>query len=159
VKSRKRPAQHATPATPRVSSTWIDLFRPGDLPEHGRPEDLASIASNAGALREASRVFGGRGGRAQAAELDQEPALDVAATEPQALSPRVLPDLVAAAREQERVEAEALEARKRRHASKGSIRKPQRKRVAADDLKVVVTNVPSIDHAPPCPAPAFPKSQ
>jgi hypothetical protein len=150
VKSRRRSAQRATPAGAPVGGTWSNLIPPSDLPEHGRHDDLASMASNGHAFREASRVFE-RGSHGHQGEPEREPALP--AIEPQAPIPRVLPDLVAAAREQERIETATLEARKRKRASNGSLRKPQRNRVQAGRVEVVVAKLPSTnDERHPTPA-------
>jgi hypothetical protein len=142
VKSRRRSAQRARAAGPQEGGTWSNLIPPSDLPEHGRHDDLASMASNGQALREASRVFE-RGSHGLQGEPEREPALPVTAIEPQAPTPRVLPDLVAAAREQERIETATLEARKRKRASSGPVRKPQRNRVQARKVEVVVAKLAS----------------
>jgi hypothetical protein len=144
VKSRRRSAQRATAAGPQVGGTWSNLIPPSDLPEHGRHDDLAWMASNGHAFREASRVFE-RGRHGHQGEPEREPTLAVTAIEPQTPTPRVLPDLVAAAREQERIETATLEARKRKRASSGPVRKPQRNRVPARKVEVVVSKLPSTD--------------
>ena len=147
VKSRRRSAQRATAAGPQVGGTWSNLIPPSDLPEHGRHDDRASMASNGHAFREASRLFE-RGSHGLQGEPEREPALPVTAIEPQAPIPRVLPDLVAAAREQERIETAALEARKRRRFSNGSTPKPPRNHVRAGKVEVVAAEFSPIRDQP-----------
>jgi hypothetical protein len=150
VKSRKRPAQRASAATPQAGITWSNFSPPGDS-ELGRHDDLASSITLG--RDEASRVFGGFGGGAQVTELEHEPELAVSAVEAPSPTPRVLPDLVAAAREQERIETATLEAQKRKRASSGPVRKPQRNRVQARKVEVVVAKLPSTnDERHPTPA-------
>jgi hypothetical protein len=103
------------------------------------------------AFREASRLFE-RGNHGHQGEPEREPALPVTAIEPQAPIPRVLPDLVAAAREQERIETATLEARKRKRASNRSTPTPLRNRVQVRKVEVVVAEFPSTHQPHPTPA-------
>jgi hypothetical protein len=99
------------------------------------------------AFREASRIFE-RGSDDHHPAPERAPALDVAAIEPQSLSPRVLPDLVAAAREQERIETAALEDQRARRASNRGTPKPHRNRVQVGKVEEVIADLQPIYDQP-----------
>jgi hypothetical protein len=149
IKNRRRSAQRATAAIPQARSPWSNPV-PGDLPELVPHRDVTPTASSEHALREASRVFGGG---AEVTEPEQEPGLAAAAVQPRAPIPRVLPDLVAAAREQERDQITALEARRPRRASSpkprrnpGPLGKVRRASIVASEAAVPA--LPAVDDQP-----------
>src|SRR4051794_13248744 len=108
TKSRNRTRQPATSAPFTRQVDWLDLVPPDDLPERDVNDDLG-VAPAHEAFRAAERVFARHGGGTQAAPAPDADQAPVTLAEPVR---RVLPDLLAAAREQERA----------------SIRQPTRKR-------------------------------
>jgi hypothetical protein len=107
IKSRRRNAPPAIPASAARPDDWIDAIPPDDLPERDVHEDLPAPAAQSEARKKAERLFGRLNGHTQPSETQDEagpqeapaPARDVPA-------PRVLPDLLAAAREDERTKIE-----------------------------------------------------
>src|SRR5215204_3175982 len=99
TKSRRRATQPENSASFTRRDDWLDLVPPDELPERDVNEDLG-VAPAHEAFREAERVFARIGGGAQAVEVRDGPPAPVAVAEP---ARRVLPDLLAAAREEERV--------------------------------------------------------
>jgi hypothetical protein len=84
----------------------MDAIPPDDLPERDVHEDLSN-ASQSEARREAERVFARLNGQAQPSEAQDEAAPEEpTAPAPEAPAPRVLPDLLAGAREEERTMVE-----------------------------------------------------
>jgi hypothetical protein len=95
TKSRRRATQPENSASLPRRDDWPDLVPPDDLPERDVNEDLGAALAHE-TLREAERVFGGGAQAVQASDAHSAP---VAVAEP---ARRVLPDLLAAAREEER---------------------------------------------------------
>jgi hypothetical protein len=127
IKSRKRPTSPAVAASAAAGQDdWVDLIPPDDVPERDVHEDLADPSVQSEARREAERLFG-RLGDAQPVETRKNPTAPV----PPEAAPapaRVLPDLLAEVREQERQNVEKPE---RKRAAKAPGRKRPRKRVEA----------------------------
>ena len=98
TKTRSRATQPENSASFTRRDDWLDLVPPDDLPERDVNEDLG-VAPAHEAFREAERVFARIGSGAQAVQAADAPPAPVAIAEP---ARRVLPDLLAAAREQER---------------------------------------------------------
>ena len=99
TKSRQRATQPAISASFTRHDDWLDFVPPDDLPERDVNEDLG-VAPAHEAFREAERVFARIGGGAQAVQAPDADPAPVTIAEP---ARRVLPDLLAAAREEERV--------------------------------------------------------
>ena len=99
TKSRRRATQPENSASFTRRDDWLDLVPPDELPERDVNEDLG-VAPAHEACREAERVFARIGGGAQAVQASDAHPAPVTIAEP---ARRVLPDLLAAAREEERV--------------------------------------------------------
>src|SRR5215207_2589811 len=95
TKSRRRATQPENSASSTRREDW--LVAPDDRPERDMKEDLG-VAPAHEAVREAERVFA-RIGISEPVEANDASPVPVAIAEP---ARRVLPDLLAAAREQER---------------------------------------------------------
>src|SRR3954453_8555719 len=111
TKSRNRTRQPAISTSFTRQDDWLDLVPPDDLPERDVNEDLGIAPTHNQAFREAEKVFARIGNTSEPAEANDAPPTPVTIAEP---ARRVLPDLLAAAREEERA----------------SIRQPTRKRSA-----------------------------
>jgi hypothetical protein len=98
IKSRKRSTPPATASAAR--DDWIDALPPDDVPARDVRADLADPGQSE-ARRKAESVFARLNGRAAPSET-QEEAEEPIAPAPEASAPRVLPDLLAGAREEER---------------------------------------------------------
>jgi hypothetical protein len=97
TKSRRRATQPENSASSTRREDWLDLVPPDDLPERDMKEDLG-VAPAHEAFREAEKVFA-RIGISEPVEANDASPASVAIAKP---ARRVLPDLLAAAREQER---------------------------------------------------------
>jgi hypothetical protein len=97
TKSRNRARQPAISASFARQDDWLDLVPPDELPERDVNEYLGVTPAHE-AFREAERVFARIGRGAQAAQVGDGPSAPVTVAEP---ARRVLPDLLAAAREEE----------------------------------------------------------
>ena len=140
TKTRNRARQPAISTSFTRQDDWLDLIPPADLPERDVNEDL-EVAPAHEAFREAERVFARIGSGAQAVEVGDGPPAPVAVAEP---ARRVLPDLLAAAREQERA---SIRLRKIKRAA---TRTPITQRRAKPDHQPVTTpSVPAQVGAPP----------
>jgi hypothetical protein len=104
IKSRKRTAPPAVPASAaRQDDDWMDRVPPDDVPKVDVRADLADPAGQSERRREAERVFARLSGRAVPSEAQNGAAPEEpTAPAPEAPAPRVLPDLLAGAREEER---------------------------------------------------------
>jgi len=98
TKSRNRTRQPAISTSFTRQDDWLDLVPPDDLPERDVNEDLG-VAPAYKAFREAEKVFARIGNSSEPVEANDAPPAPVTIAEP---ARRVLPDLLAAAREQER---------------------------------------------------------
>ena len=98
LKTRNRATQPTTAVTFTRPDDWLDLVPPDDSPERDAYEDRAASPAKNGALREAEKVFSRIGGGAQAVQASDAHPAPVTIAEP---ARRILPDLLAAAREQE----------------------------------------------------------
>ena len=127
IKIRKRPTEPATAASFVSRDDWADLIPPDELLERDVHADLLDPASSE-ARSEAEKLFGLFAG-------DPKPVLTQGVREVPVATPaelavptvRVLPDLLAAAREQERI-AVATPNIERQRAAKGSGTTKPRKR-------------------------------
>jgi hypothetical protein len=99
TKTRNRARQPAISASFTRNDDWLDVIPPANLPERDVNEDLG-VAPTHEAFREAERVFARIGGGAQAVPAPDADQAPVTIAQP---ARRVLPDLLAAAREEERV--------------------------------------------------------
>ncbi|MDF2970557.1 MAG: hypothetical protein K0R61_1007 [Microvirga sp.] len=121
IKSRKRPTSPAIAASAAArQDDWVDLIPPDDVPERDVHEDLADPSVQSEARREAERLFG-RLGDAQPIETRKD-ATSTVPPEPAPAPARVLPDLIAAAREEERT---MIEKPKRTRAPKSATKLPK----------------------------------
>jgi hypothetical protein len=99
TKTRNRARQPAISASFSRNDEWLDLIPPDDLPEREVNEDLG-VAPARAVFREAEKVFARVGNSSEPVEANDAPPAPVTIAEP---ARRVLPDLLAAAREEERV--------------------------------------------------------
>ena len=106
IKSRRRNAPPAVPASAAPHDDWMDTIPPDDLPERDVHEDLSDGPSQSEARREAERVFARLNAQAQPSGVKDDPAPGSPIATPEAPAPRVLPDLLAGAREEERTMVE-----------------------------------------------------
>jgi len=97
TKSRRRATQPENSASFTRRDDWLDLVPPDELPERDVNEGLG-VAPAHEAFREAEKVFARIGNISEPVEANASPA-PVTIAEP---ARRVLPDLLAAAREEER---------------------------------------------------------
>jgi hypothetical protein len=135
TKTRNRARQPAISASFTRNDDWLDLITPADLPEREVNEDLGVAPANE-AFREAEKVFARIGGSNQASQaLDVLPA-PVTVAEP---ARRVLPDLLAAAREQERVNIQLPKTKR------ASTRKPAQRRTKTDYQPVNAVPAPGLE--------------
>jgi hypothetical protein len=130
IKSKRRATTAAS-----LQQEWLDLIAPDNLPRLDAHEDLPLASSHDKALHEAAKVLGPFGGGAQS-EARGEPSTPLLGTDPEAHGRRVLPDLVAAAREQERINVLTPERPKQRRASNGSTSKEGHKSSEDQELRV-----------------------
>src|SRR5215210_1102815 len=107
IKARRRSTEPATTASLVSRDSWADLIPPDDLPERDVYADLVDGAPPSEARRKAEKLFVRR-------VADQKPvAMQVPSEVPVLTAPalvapvRVLPDLLAVAREEERRAGEA----------------------------------------------------
>src|SRR4051794_37411735 len=99
TKSRNRTRQPAISTSFTRQDDWLDLVPPDDLPERDVNEDLGIAPTHNQAFREAEKVFARIGNTSEPVEANDAPPAPVTIAEP---AQRVLPDLLAAAREEER---------------------------------------------------------
>jgi len=102
IKNRKRATSPAMASSFTRRDDWLDPISRGALPQRDVHEGLTVAPAQSEALREAEKVFQGLRGSVQTAPPESEPATAAISSESEAVSPRVLPDLRAAAREAER---------------------------------------------------------
>src|SRR4051794_36985609 len=109
----KSPKRRTTAAMARRDD-WLDITPPDDLSDGHLPDD-GSIQSQA--RRQAEEVFGRPGGVSTSAEEPSDAASPVTSLPQAAPSPRVLPDLLSAAPEQQ---SRPVQEPKRERARKGT---------------------------------------
>jgi hypothetical protein len=125
IKARRRSTEPAMTASLVSRDSWADLIPPDDLPERDADADLGDGALPSEARRAAEKLFG-------RFLVDQKSAPTQVASEapvptaPGPMAPvRVLPDLLAVAREEERRAGEAP--KRRRAATSAGTTKPRKK--------------------------------
>src|SRR5215203_3746046 len=133
IKNRKRATSPAMASSFTRRDDWLDPIPPGDLPQRDVPEDLTVAPAQNQALREAEKVFKSLRGSVQTAPPESEPPTAAISSESEAVSPRVLPDLRAAAREAER---EDVRKPRRNGAPNRSTEDQPRKKAPAKPLRV-----------------------
>jgi hypothetical protein len=123
IKGRKRATKPAVAAPVARRDDRIEMTPPDDLPQRYAPDD---IPAHSEARREAERAFGRLGGNSELAQKQSDSESSVAsASEPAPASPRVLPDLLTAVREQE---GRPVQKARRKRAPEGSkAKRPKRK--------------------------------
>ena len=102
IKNRKRATSPAMASSFNRRDDWLDPISPDALPQRDVHEGLTVAPAQSEALREAEKVFQGLRGSAQPALAQSEPTTAAISSGSEAVTPRVLPDLRAAAREEER---------------------------------------------------------
>src|SRR5215216_4018265 len=132
IKNRKRATSLAASSFTRRDD-WLDPICPDALPQRDGHEGLTVAPAQSQALREAEKVFQGLRGGAQPAPAEREPTTAVISSGSEVVSPRVLPDLRAAAREEER---EDVRKPRRKGASNRSTEDQPRKKAPAKPAQV-----------------------
>ena len=102
IKNRKRATSPAMASSFTRRDDWLDPISPDALPQRDVHEGLTVAPAQSEALREAEKVFQGLRGSGQPALAQSESTTAAISSGSEAVSPRVLPDLRAAAREEER---------------------------------------------------------
>ena len=111
VKNRKRATSPAMASSFTRRDDWLDPISADALPQRDVHEGLTVAPAQSEALREAEKVFQGLRGGAQPAPAEREPTTAVISSGSEVVSPRVLPDLRAAAREEEREDVRSQDGR------------------------------------------------
>ncbi len=133
IKNRKRATSPATASSFTRRDDWLDPISPDALPQRDLHEGLTAAPAQSEALREAEKVFQGLRGSVQTAPPESDPATAAISSESKAVSPRVLPDLRAAAREAER---DDVRNPRRNGASNRSTEDQPRKKAPAKPVRV-----------------------
>ena len=142
TKSRNRTRQPAISTSFTRQDDWLDLVPPDDLPERDVNEDLGIAPTHNQAFREAEKVFARIGNTSEPVEANDAPLAPVTIAEP---ARRVLPDLLAAAREQER--ASIRQPTRKRSAPGTPLRRRQRKA----DNRTASPSAPTVEVEPKAP--------
>ena len=123
IKARRRSTEPTMTASLASQDSWADLIPPDDLPERDVYADLGDGAPPSEARRQAEKLFGRFVADQKPVPVASEAAVPTA---PEPVAPvRVLPDLLAVAREEER---RAGEVPKPKRAAKGvGTTKPRKK--------------------------------
>jgi hypothetical protein len=151
IKSHRR----AAPASLRRDD-WLGFLPPDQLPGLNTDEELAPVAPHdQQALREASKAFGPCGYPPVAAQPTPGALL---AIDPQAQTRRVLPDLVAAAREQERNEILTRPPPRRKRARKAPTPKALKMTPEDEALRVGEDEPAPSTEQTSCVTPALPRA-
>jgi len=143
IKNRKRATSPAASSFTRRDD-WLDPICPDALPQRDGHEGLTVAPAQSQALREAEKVFQGLRGSAQTAPAESEPTTAAISSESEVVTPRVLPDLRTAAREEKR---EDVRQPRRNGAANRSTEGQPRKKVSAKPLRVPAAG-PIIKPAP-----------
>ena len=133
VKNRKRATSPAMASSFTRRDDWLDPISADALPQRDVHEGLTVAPAQSEALREAEKVFQGLRGGAQPAPAEREPTTAAISSGSEAVSPRVLPDLRAAAREEER---EDVRKPRRKGAANRSTEDQPRKKAPAKPAQV-----------------------
>jgi len=144
VKNRKRATSPAMASSFTRRDDWLDPISADALPQRDVHEGLTVAPAQSEALREAEKVFQGLRGGAQPAPAEREPTTAAISSGSEAVSPRVLPDLRAAAREEER---EDVRKPRRKGAANRSTEDQPRKKAPAKPAQVPAAR-PIIEPAP-----------
>jgi hypothetical protein len=136
TKSRNRTRQPAISTSFTRQDDWLDLVPPDDLPERDVNEDLGIAPTHNQAFREAEKVFARIGNTSEPVEANDAPLAPVTIAEP---ARRVLPDLLAAAREEERVNIQLPKTKRT------STRKPAQRRTKTDYQPVNAVPAPEVE--------------
>jgi len=135
TKSRRRATQPAISASLTRRDDWLDLVPPDELPERDVNEDLG-VAPAHEAFREAEKVFARIGNISEPVQANDASPAPVAVAEP---ARRVLPDLLAAAREEERASVGL------RKTKRAATRTPTTQRRTKADHRLVSPSVPPME--------------
>jgi hypothetical protein len=138
TKTRNRARQPAIFASFTRQDDWLDLIPPDDLPVRDVNEDLTVAPAHA-AFRAAERIFARVGGGTQAAQPSDSHPAPATIAEP---ARRVLPDLLAAAREQERA---CIQQPPR---NRPALSTPIRRRPRQADHRLASPSVPTVEVKP-----------
>src|SRR4051794_22525421 len=143
IKNRKRATSPAASSFTRRDD-WLDPICPDALPQRDGHEGLTVAPAQSQALREAEKVFQGLRGSAQTVPAESEPTTAAISSGSEAVTPRVLPDLRAAAYEEER---DDVRKPRRKGASNRSTEDQPRKKAPAKPARVPAAE-PIIEAAP-----------
>ena len=102
IKNRKRATSPAMASSFTRRDDWLDPISPDALPQRDVHEGLTVAPAQSEALREAEKLFQGLRGSGQPALAQSEPTTAAISSGSEAVTPRVLPDLRAAAHGEER---------------------------------------------------------
>src|SRR5215208_1621814 len=133
IKNRKRATSPAMASSFTRRDDWLDPICPDALPQRDLHEALTVAPAQSQVLREAEKVFQGLRGSGQPALAQSEPTTAVISSGSEAVSPRVLPDLRAAAREEKR---EDVRKPRRNGAANRSTEGQSRKKAPAKPVRV-----------------------
>ena len=143
IKNRKRATSLAASSFTRRDD-WLDPICPDALPKRDVHKGLTVSPAQSQALREAEKVFQALRGSGQTAPAESEPTTAAISSESEVVTPRVLPDLRTAAREEKR---EDVRQPRRNGAANRSTEGQPRKKVSAKPLRVPAAG-PIIEPAP-----------
>jgi hypothetical protein len=146
IKSRKRSTSRITASAARRDD-WADVNLPDDLTERDVHEGLDDAPVQSEARRAAERVFNRLNGKQPSVAPNEPTAPEAPAPGPASPAARVLPDLLAAAREEERTKVDKPERKRAAKAlgAKRSEKKPD-PQIRFAPLKPLAP-----DHASPSP--------
>src|SRR5829696_8725679 len=144
IKNRKRATSPATASSFTRRDDWLDPISPDALPQRDLHEGLTAAPAQSEALREAEKVFQGLRGSGQLALAQSESATAAISSGSEAVSPRVLPDLRAAAHGEER---DDVRKPRRNDAANRSTEGQSRKKAPAKPAQVPAAG-PIIEAAP-----------
>ena len=144
IKNRKRATSPAMASSFTRRDDWLDPISPDAPPQRDVHEGLTVGPAQSEALREAEKLFQGLRGSGQPALAQSESTTAAISSGPEAVSPRVLPDLRAAAREEKRDEVRKP---RRNGAANRSTEGQSRKKAPAKPVRVPAAE-PIIEAAP-----------
>ena len=144
IKNRKRATSPAMASSFTRRDDWLDPSSPDALPQRDLQEALTVAPAQSQVLREAEKVFQGLRGSAQTVPAESEPTTAAISSGSEAVAPRVLPDLRAATREEER---DDVRKPRRNDAANRSTEGQSRKKAPAKPVRVPAAG-PIIEPAP-----------